>query len=313
MLDKSKKRRAFLWTLMQVWSLFFITKGSLLSAQELQADVRVISDKIQQSNREIFDDLERSLQLFLNQTQWSQEITHQGENHMKVSCNFVLIIDKMISNEEFSATLSVQASRLVFNSLYQTSIFNYREEGVHFSYLQNESLNYNPNTYTSELLSLMAFYVYMILGVHADSMQKFSGNKFFQQARQVQSVAVVSGSSVWLPASGENNRYWLLDNWISPLYSPVREAYYIYHRKGLDQMHRSLIEGKEYIEKSIDILEEHAKLRSYSIPLQIFMEAKAYEISQVFSVGPKKGRKVDIRKKLDGFYPAKASVWALIR
>ena len=293
--------------------LLFLFKNVSVFAQELQADVRVISDKIQQSNRSIFLDLERSMKVLLNQTQWSQSGFQQRENVIKVVCNFVLTIDKMTSDKDFSATLSVQASRQVFNSLYQTPIFNYREEGINFSYIQGENLNYNANAYTSELTSLVAFYTYMILGIYADTMQDRGGDVFFGQAQRVQGIAAISGLGAWLPGSGANNRYWLLDNWLSPLYKEIRKVYYLYHRKGLDQMHYSLVEGIKPIEDAISMLQHHATRRSNSVPLQVFMEAKAYEISQIFGGQLDQDAKREMKNRLEGFYPAKSNVWALIR
>lgn len=281
-------------------------------SQELESNVRVISEKIQQSNKSVFRELKRAMEQLLNQTQWGDHASIESPPE-KIPCTFTLVIDKIISNSEFEATLSMQSSRKIFNSSYESPLFNY-QESFKFSYLQGDNLRYNPNTYTSELTSCVAFYACMILGIHADTMSPSGGLKFFERAQKIVSIAgSASNKKVWLPGSGANNRFWLVDNWISPLYMGVRKAYYTYHRIGLDHMFQSLENGKNHIKEVLKLLKHHADIRPNSIPLQIFMEAKAYEISEIFSGGPGTDQNEKTREFLEGFYPAKSNVWALIQ
>lgn len=264
--------------------LIFLFLVSLipLKAQELNAQVIVNSDLVNQTNQQIFKTLERSLNEFMNTQVWTnQELLKQE----KITCSFVFNLTGY-SNDQFEATLQVQSERPVFDSNYDTPIFNFLDRDIVFSYQEFQPIFFNQSSFESNLVSLLSFYAYVIIGLDADTFQINGGSNFYEQALQIVSLAQVTSRKGWKPSDGIRNRFWLIDSLRSNTFREYRQALYRYHREGLDQMASKPLEGKEALMEAIQMLDPLFRRRPNAFLLQVFFDAKVEEIVNLFSEGP---------------------------
>ncbi len=172
--------------------VFFLGLISV-SAQELNAEVIVNAEQTGQANLSVFKTLQRSLSEFVNQNSW----TEKGlKNEERISCSFFINITSF-DNQSFSGTIQVQSSRPVFGSTFITPVFNFNDEQFNFTYQEFEPLNYSQNSYTSNLVSVISYYIYTIIGLDADTFELEGGTPYFQEANRIVTTAQ-QGNSVGL-------------------------------------------------------------------------------------------------------------------
>jgi len=257
-------------------------------SQELNAQVIVNSDLVNQTNQQIFKTLERSLNEFINTQVWTnQEFLTQE----KITCSFVFNLSAY-SNDQFEATLQVQSQRPVFNTNYDSPVLNFLDKDIVFSYQEFQPLFFNTSSFESNLVSLISFYAYVILGLDADSFTPNGGNPYFETARQIVNLAQNTSRKGWKPSDGIRNRFWLIDGLRSNAFREYRQVLYAYHRNGLDQMTTDPVAGKQALMESIQQLEPLYQRRPDTFLIQIFFDAKVEEIVNIFTEGPK----VDFKK-----------------
>jgi hypothetical protein len=254
-----------------------------INAQELNAQVLVNADLVNQTNQQIFKTLERSLNEFLNTQVWTNQDLLPQE---KITCSFVFNLTNY-SNDQFEATLQVQSQRPVFDTNYDTPILNFLDRDIVFNYQEFQPLFFNQSSFESNLVSLLSFYAYVILGLDADTFTENGGAQYYEQALQVLNLAQVTSRKGWKPSDGTRNRFWLIDNLRANTFREYRQALYEYHRAGLDQLTTTPLEGKEAIMKAIQQLEPLFLRRPNAFLLQIFFDAKVEEIVNLFKEGPK--------------------------
>ena len=257
--------------------LSFSVKG-----QELNCTVQVNADRITDANTQIFRTLETSLNEFVNNTRWTNKNFGKGE---RIECSIFINVSGYDSNN-FTATMQVQSSRPVYNSTYSSPILNLNDKEVGFRYLENENLIYNPNSYSSNLVALMAYYANVIIGMDADSFELNSGTPYYQAAQNMVSLAQGSGYKGWSQQDGNQNRFFLVNDILSNTFAPFREALYSYHREALDVMADNPKEGKEKAIAAVQKLAEVNKVRPNAYLTRIFFDAKSDEIVSMFSGGP---------------------------
>tara|TARA_A100001011_G_scaffold241223_1_gene249247 strand:- start:646 stop:1536 length:891 start_codon:yes stop_codon:yes gene_type:complete len=279
-----------------------------IRAQELNAQVIVNSDLVNQTNQQIFKTLERSLNEFLNTQVWTNK---ELLNQEKITCSFVLNLSNY-NNDQFEATLQVQSQRPIFDTNYDTPIFNFLDRDIVFSYQEFQPLFFNQSSFESNLVSLLSFYVYVIIGLDADTFVENGGSTYYEQALQVVNLAQVTSRKGWKASDGTRNRFWLIDNLRANTFREYRQALYTYHRSGLDQMTSVPFEGKEAVMKAIQQLEPLFLRRPNAFLLQIFFDAKVEEIVNLFKEGPKVDFKATetVLKKIAPFF---GSRWKQIK
>ena len=179
-------------------------------AQELSCKVTINTQRVNQTNQRVFTTLERSLQEYINRKAWTELKVKENE---RIDCSLVFTVSSY-ENNVLVADVQIQSSRPVYGSTYQTPLMNYQEKGVSFSYLENEPIYFNPNSFTSNLSSFVAYYAYIIIGVDADSFAPDGGKPYFEKALSVVLNAQGSGDSAWLQ-NGDNNRWQLVTDLLS--------------------------------------------------------------------------------------------------
>ena len=279
-----------------------------VNSQELSAQVVVNSDLVNQTNQQIFKTLERSLNEFINTQVWTDQALLNQE---KISCSFVFNLSAY-NNDQFEATLQVQSERPVFQTNYDTPVLNFLDKDIIFSYQEFQPLFYNESSFESNLISLVSFYAFIIIGLDADTFIQNGGNKYFEMARQVVNLAQTTSRKGWKPGDGLRNRFWLIDSLRSNTFKEYRQTLYDYHRLGLDQMTTDPITGKPALMYAIQGLEPLFKRRPNAFLIQLFFDAKVEEIVNLFKEGPKIDFKKteDILKKIAPFF---AGRWKQIK
>jgi len=282
---------------------FLFVYCSLLQAQELNAQVIVNSDLVNQTNQQIFKTLERSISEFINTQVWSNQ---EFLNQEKISCSFVFNLSGY-SNDQFEATLQVQSQRPVFDSNYDSPVLNFLDKDIVFSYQEFQPLFYNQTSFESNLISLISFYAYIILGLDADSFSPNGGDPFYEEAFRIVTLSQNTSRSGWKPSDSNRNRFWLVDALRSNTFREYRQALYTYHREGLDKMTQDPTEGKSALMKAIGQLEPMFQRRPNAFLLQIFFDAKVEEIVNLFQEGPKVDFKKteEVLKKIAPFFGAR--------
>ena len=252
-------------------------------AQEFNATVQINAEQTDRVDLPIFETLERSLTEFINTKKWTEQEYRTEE---RINCSFFITI-ATYDNNRFESTMQVSASRPVYGSTYETTTLNINDQKFNFDYLEFQPLNYNTNSFDSNLISGIVFYLYTILGIDADTFEKNGGTDFYEEAKSIVNLAQSSNELGWDPNTSKLNRYKLNNDLLLPAYDGYREVLYTYHRQGLDLMHEDPKKAKENIAKSFDILNDIQNTRPNSAIMRVFYDAKAQEIGSIFSDGPK--------------------------
>lgn len=280
--------------------LFSCVLSFQVTSQELNAQVIVNSDLVNQTNQQIFKTLERALKEFINTQVWTEKVFLNQE---KINCSFVFNLSAY-SNDQFEATLQVQSERPVYQTSYDSPVLNFLDKDITFSYQEFQPLFFNESSFESNLISLISFYAYVIIGLDADTFLQNGGSRYFEKARQVVNLAQSSVRKGWKPGDGLRNRFWLIDSLRSNTFKEYRQTMYNYHRSGLDQMTNDPIAGKKALMLSIQDLEPLFQRRPNAFLLQLFFDAKVEEIVNLFQEGPKIDFKKteDVLKKIAPFF-----------
>ena len=262
--------------------LLFCLCSVFVEAQELNATVTIDAEQTGQPNAQVFRTLKDQLTELLNETQWTNRTF---TNQERIDCNFTLILQGFESTS-FSGSLQVQSSRTVFGSTYDSPVYNYNDRQFVFEYSEFQPLVFNINNFDSNLVSVLAYHVYTIIGLDADTFAPFGGDPYFAQARQIVNTAASSSFQGWKAVDGTQSRYRFNDAVLSNVYQDFRQVMYDYHRTGLDVMSTNLKNGKTGVRDAVILLKKVNDRRPNSFLMRTFFDAKANEIQQIFSDGP---------------------------
>ncbi len=253
-----------------------------LLSQELNTKVIVNADQVQTSDRSVFRDMEAAFAQFLNTRKWTND-TYKV--HERINCNILITINRMPSIGNFAATVQVQSGRPVYNTNYETVVFNFADRDWEFDYIESQPLEYNDNVYISNLTAMLAFYAYIIIGFDYDSFSELGGNLHFQKALQIVNNAQQVNRPGWQPLGSNRNRYWLIENITNAQMVDIRKAIYQYHRNGLDIFEKNPEQSRETILKCLRDIKKIRDINPNAILVISFFDAKATELANIFSDG----------------------------
>jgi hypothetical protein len=281
--------------------LLLVFTGAL-RAQELNCQVNIIAApglQVGPVEKEIMTELELSIYDFMNNTRWTTDLYQIEE---RINCNIMITINEMPSATQFNGKMQIQSSRPVYNSGYNTVLFNFEDNDIGFTYLRNSALLFSIDQYRDNLTSILAFYAYMIIGYDYDSFELKGGTKYFNKAQIIAGNAKNSGDPGWATSAGKkNNRFWMVDNVLQSVFEPIRQTYYDYHRLGFDIMYDDMVNGRKAVLGSLQLLDKVQRARPGSLNLQIFLTSKSAELINLFSQAEitEKNAVVSVLKKLD--------------
>ncbi len=294
---------------MHKFILFFTFFTFISPAQELNCTVKVGIDQLGNTNLTIFKTLEKSLTELINKTTWSNQSFKQRE---KIDCSVFINLSSFNGVDQFSGTIQIQSSRPVFNSIYSSPVFNYNDKDFDFKYAEYQGLIFSPNTYETNLISVIAFYANMIIGIDGDTFSQMGGTQAYQNAQDIVSIAQASGNKGWNQNDGRQNRYFLVNDMLSGTFNAIRETYYDYHFLGLDKMSDDVKGSKQKVKEAIISLKKVNDVRPNAFLTRVFFDAKLDEIQSIFSGGPSVGIS-DLVDSLNKFSPTNTAAWATIK
>ena len=261
--------------------LFFFLSCGFIQAQQLNCTVTLNTQKISNANQQVFKTLETAINEFVNKTDWTGQSLTQKE---KVSCSMYITISSY-SSDQFVANIQVQSSRNIYNSTYSSPVLNVNDKDFTFNYSEFENLTYIPTSYDSNLVSVLSFYSYVILGMDADTFVPMFGDRYFKEAVNISNLAQQGGYKGWNQSDGTLSRYALINDLLSPTYTEIRQSSFQYYL-GLDTMNQDLKKAKEIIKGSLMNLSKLNDTKPNSYLLRVFMDSKSDEIVSIFTGGP---------------------------
>ncbi len=264
--------------------LFILTLALSLPiiAQEIYCNVQLNSRQVQGTEKSIFEDIQRSIFEFINNRKWTG---YQFQVEEKIECSILLTITNRVSSDEFKGSLNLALRRPIFNSSFNAVTLNYVDNDFQFRYIKNQPLDFSENTYISNLTSVIAYYVYIFLGLDFDTYTLYGGTPFYEKAQAVVNAAQNSEFPGWKAYEDQKNRYWLVQNLLNPAYKPIRQFLYEYHRKGLDVMYDNPEQGRSVITKSLSYLQEVYNDRPDLFLIQLILDAKRSEFLSIYTEG----------------------------
>ena len=290
--------------------IFLITANSLKS-QDILANVIVNSDLISQTNKSIFNNLQKEISNLINTRSWSGK---NLANNEKLKINLLINV-LSFSDNKFLANFEFQSMRPVLNSTFQTPVFNYVDTNFEFTFEEYQTLYFVENKFESNLVSSISFFMFVISGLDNDSFILNSGDKFYDKAQEIVNLASQSNSPrSWQPSSnnGRLNKFWLIENLNSQNAAEFKDLLYNYHANGMDIMSKNIIEAKTNISSSIVSLELMNRRTPNSILIRIFFETKSSEIQEIFSSGPQFDTSL-LYNQLNRLAPFFSNKWSSIR
>jgi hypothetical protein len=294
---------------MKKYILFlFLVFSVAVSAQELQCNISVSSKQIEGTNKDVFNTLQKGLTEFMNNRRWTDR---QYAINERIECSFTIIVNEQPTTETFKAEIQVQARRPVYGSSYTTTLLNFKDQTFNFEYKEFDPIEFNDNSFDSNLTAVLAYYAYLILGLDSDSFSMYGGTPYFQKAENIVNMAQSTSESGWRAFESRRNRYEVINNIMDERLKRFREFYYQYHRLGLDEMAKNPANARARIAQSIIVLEEVNRNRPSSIALQLFFDAKEDELINIFSQGTDK-EKSDMYKLLSDLNPTKSTKYEQI-
>ncbi len=285
-----------------VFLAFLALSPVITHAQELNCNVQISAQRIQGSNRQVFETMQRDIYEFMNNSVWTNHVYSYAE---RIDCNILINLTDQVSADEFRGTIQIQVRRPVFNTTYNSTILNFIDNSFQFRYVEFQPLEFDPATHRSNLVSVLAYYSYLILGFDYDSFSPQGGTEFFQMAEKIVNNAQNAPEQGWKPYDGSRNRnrYWLVKNILDNQYEGVRQFIYEYDINGLDKMESRMSEARTNIVESLRLLQEvyRRKPDPFMYLVQIVMESKSDELINIFSESfpEEKSRVVQILTEID--------------
>lgn len=294
-------------------TLLAILSSLSSAAQELDARVTINHQQVEGTNSSVFETLEQDLASFINDRQWTE--LQFGKNE-RISCNFAITVKKYDDAEGlFNCTLNITATRPVYNSAYTTTTYSNVDNAFDFTYKEFDKLEFRKDMIDSDLMALVAYYVYMIIGADMDSMSPKGGTPYLQAALDICNSAQSLGvsSKGWKPFDDGKNRHGIVNDWLDGSMEPFRNMLYKYYREGLDIMVENSERGRSNITEAFELLQIARENKSMSMLPQFWTEYKGDEIVNIYeghATQKEKDFLIDLLVKINA---SKSNLWNRIR
>jgi hypothetical protein len=299
---------------------------STIAAQgEIKWTLNMNTDQILQTDKRIFNALEKDIITFLNSQNWTNDRFEEDE---RIEATMFFTVSEVFEKSgkgdgasvavpnAYRATVAIQSLRPIYNSAEKTPVLNTLDKFVEFSYRQGEGVQYSEQSYLSDLGAVFAFYSYIIIGLDYDTFSPLGGDPYFTKAQELYNRLPNSitndVNNGWSNAAKKRNRYWLMENILQPRMLPLRRAYYTYHRMGLDIMSEDVIAGRNNVTLAIEDLQKANQAYPQTMYAQAFVDAKRDEIVEIYkaATGIEQNTVIQAMTRVD---PSKSSSYRSIR
>lgn len=269
-----------------------------VAAQELLCTVEVNTDQVNGTYKQVFETLQQAMTEYLNTTVFTNTQIAANE---KIECRLFLTV-KEYADDVVKGDLQIQSTRPVYNSSYTTTLINFKDTKVEFTYREGEPLVYSVNNMESQLTAILNFYAFLVLAVDFDSFSPNGGEPYFERLKQIVQMAQSSGETGWKAFEDTKNRSAVLASFTDAPASVIRELLYKYHRQGLDIMSTSVDKGRAAVTESLDAIQKIYSTAPMSVALSMFKDAKLDELVNIYSKAPQRERET-VYKLLEPIYP----------
>ena len=293
-----------------LFCLAFLLMPFRTQAQELNPTFTINTSKIQGTDKDVFQSLEGAIRELLTHQVWTDYHFTAKE---RIQCNFNLTVNKYEQeNGKMTCELSVQSSRPVYGSTYNTTVFNFRDTEVEFNYTEQDRLEYTPGiTPDNNLTAILAYYSMLIIGLDFDTMSPNGGTDILRQVENIAASAQSLGSG-WRSFDNQANRYAIINDYMSGTMADFRQLQYKYHRQGLDDMSANADRGRATITESLELLKKAKQAKSTSALPTLFTEIKKDELVNIYSAGINK-EKQSVKDLLSQINPSLTNQWDAIK
>ena len=297
---------------LQLLTLCALAAAALpLQAQELDARVTVNHEKVQGTNTSIFESLETNLTQFINDRQWTNQ---QYQKNERISCSFAITVNSYNESEnKLDCTLMVQSTRPVYNASYTTTVFSQNDRDFSFTYQEFDQLDFRPDVVDNELTAVIAYYIYLIIGMDLDTMAPLGGTEALQTALTITNNAQSLTSKGWKAFEDSRNRYALITDLMDGGMEPFRQMQYKYYREGMDIMAENADRGRAAITEAVGLLKQARENKSMSAWPQLFSEYKRDEIVNIYKGKGTAKEKEDIYETFSTINPSQRANWNKIK
>ncbi len=263
-----------------------------IHAQEINCNVSVNAEKIQATDRRVFETMQKDIATFINTRKWTDDAFETEE---QIKCNVLITLEKgSVTGGNYEGSIQIQSLRPVYGTGYESVLINFLDRSFQFEYRESIQMNFNENSFLSNLTSVLGYYVNIIIGLDYDSFSPMGGSAYFEKARNILNTAMGSAPG-WDEGKDYNGRYWLQENMNHQQLTEFREGFYKYHRIALDSFEENQDEKRKEILEFLKVMRQTNILKPYSIIIRSFFLAKSDELVGIFSKGDMKAREEALR------------------
>ena len=277
------------------------------SAQELDARVNVNHQQVQGTSTSVFETLQNTLTQFLNDRQWT---SMQFRRNERISCTFNITVKKYSqADNSFETSLMVQCNRPVYGSTYTTTTFSFNDPNFNFNYQEYDQIEFRPDVIDNNLTAVLAYYVYLMIGIDMDSMSPLGGTEYLRTVQNIVTGAQGLQEKGWKAFDDNKNRYAIITDMLDGGMEPFRKMQYTYYRQGLDVMSENAERGRASITEAMQLLQQACENKSMSMLPQIFTEYKRDELVHIYKGKGTSKEKESIAEILSRINPSQNSYW----
>ena len=281
-------------------------------AQELMAKVTINHNQIQGTDASVFENLQQTLEQFINDRQWTNL---QFQKNERIVCNFNITVTKYdAASNLFTCTALIQANRPVFNSSYTTTLYNNKDGDFNFEFAQFDQLNFNEEQIDNQLTALIAYYAYLIIGLDLDSFSPMGGEDILQRCLNLVNNAQNLNFTGWKAFDNDRNRFAFINDYMEGAMKPFRQLQYDCYRSGLDEMATNAERGRTNITTTIENnLKKVHEDKPLSLLPQIWTDYKKDELSNIYKGKGTQKEKQSVYEILFAINASQSNAWDKIK
>ncbi len=282
------------------------------SAQELQAKINFNTQQVQGTDKSVFENLQQTLEQFVNERQWT---ALQFQENERIQCSFNITVTKYdASSNRFTCTALVQANRPVYNSSYNTTLYNNNDKHFDFEFVQYDQLNFNEEVIDNQLVALFAYYAYLIIGLDLDSFSPMGGTDVLQRCMNLTNNAQNLEFTGWKSFEDSRNRFAIINDYLDESMKPFRQLQYDYYRQGLDEMAQNVERGRTNVTTALETnLKKAHEDKPLSLLPQIWTDYKKDELANIYKGKGNQKEKESVYEVLFGINASQNTTWEKIK
>jgi hypothetical protein len=282
-----------------------------VAAQELLVKVTINSSQVEGSDKSVFENLQQTLEQWMNDKQWTELQFQQNE---RINVTFNITVQKYDkSNNRFTCTAMIQANRPVYNSAYTSTLYNNKDGDFNFDFVQFDQLNFNEEMIDNQLTALMAYYAYLIIGLDLDSFGPMAGTEVLRRCMNLTNNAQDLGFPGWKAFEDSRNRFAIINDYLDEAMKPFRQLQYDYYRKGLDEMSNNAERGRGNVSEALELLKQAHQDKPLSLLPQIWTDYKRDELANIYKGKGTQKEKEAVYNILFNLNASQSNAWDKIK